>query len=32
MFESNEKIEFGELVKVKISNALEYDLVGEITK
>ena len=30
MFESNEKIEFGEIIKVKITNALEYDLVGEI--
>ena len=30
MFESDEKIDFGEIVKVKITNALEYDLVGEV--
>ncbi len=30
MFEADEKIEFGEIVKVKITNALEYDLVGEV--
>ena len=32
MFETDEKIDFGEIVKVKITNALEYDLIGELTK
>lgn len=30
MFETDKKIDFGEIVKVKITNALEYDLVGEL--
>lgn len=32
MFESDEKIEFGEIYKIKITNALEYDLIGEPLK
>ena len=30
MFESSEKIEFGEIYNIKITNSLEYDLIGEI--
>ena len=28
MFESDEEITFGEIIKVKITKALEYDLIG----
>ncbi len=32
MFESDGKVEIGDIVKIKITNALNYDLVGELAE
>ena len=30
MFETDREIAFGDIVKVKVTKALEYDLIGDI--